>query len=179
MPRDPRAWRRSALLSNTSRSWPSTLRMRARSSPSGTSSLTHTARLTTRRSGVCWNGECRSSLPRSVAFYRRASTLNGEVRARQQFRSTFEPVGRQLAGWVRLGSRLDVAPGRYQLCLAAVGANGSSGSVFTEVTVPKFTDDLALPADLDPGRYRLTVDVGSGDDRARRELVFTLVEPPP
>lgn len=32
---------------------------------------------------------------------------------------------------------------------------------------------------LDPGRYRLTLDVRSGNDRASRELVVTLVEPPP
>ena len=39
---------------------------------------------------------------------------------------------------------MDVPPGRYQIRVAAVGADGTGGSVFTEVVVPKFTDDLAL-----------------------------------
>jgi hypothetical protein len=59
--------RRSGLLSSTSRGWPPTSRMRGRSSLSEISSLTHTALLTTRRSGVCWNGEYLSSGRKSRA----------------------------------------------------------------------------------------------------------------
>jgi VWFA-related protein len=73
-----------------------------------------------------------------------ASDADGNVRARQRFNSSFQTKVASPAGWTRLGSRVDVAPGRYQIRLAAVGASGPSGSVFTEVTVPKFTSDLAL-----------------------------------
>ena len=50
-----------ALPCNTDRSWPLASPMRARSSRSETSSLTPTAPSITRRSGVSWNGESRSS----------------------------------------------------------------------------------------------------------------------
>ena len=81
---------------------------------------------------------------KSVDFTLLAVDSDGKVHTRQRARSTFETKGAPPAGWTRLGSRVDVPPGRYQIRLAAVGGNGAGGSVFTEVTVPKFTDDLAI-----------------------------------
>ena len=79
-----------------------------------------------------------------IDFSVMAVDANGKVRARQRFRSNFESKNTAPAGWARLGSRVDVPPGRYQIRLAAAGASGPGGSVFTEVLVPDFTDDLAL-----------------------------------
>lgn len=80
----------------------------------------------------------------TIDFRLVAIDSNGAIKTRQRFKSTFTPAGAPSAGWTRLGSRVDVAPGKYQIRVAAVGAKGPGGSVFTEVTVPKFTDDLAL-----------------------------------
>jgi VWFA-related protein len=80
----------------------------------------------------------------SIDFTLAAIDSNGKVYSRQRSRSTFQAKGAPPTGWARLGSRVDVPPGRYQIRLAAVGGNGVGGSVFTEVTVPKFTDDLAI-----------------------------------
>ena len=68
----------------------------------------------------------------------------GKVRERQQFQSTFKPATAAPKGWARLGSRIEVRPGRYQVRVAALGANGVRGSVFAEVDVPKFDADLAV-----------------------------------
>jgi hypothetical protein len=69
---------------------------------------------------------------------------SGRVRARQRFTSTFGPGGSTATGWARLRSSLAVAPGHYLLRIAAIGANHAQGSVFTEVTVPKFEGAVAL-----------------------------------
>jgi hypothetical protein len=81
---------------------------------------------------------------KNIEFTMIAVDVNGDVRARQRFKSSFQPTTTAPAGWTRLGSRVDVPPGRYQIRVAAVGADGLGGSVFTEVVVPTFTDDLAL-----------------------------------
>ena len=80
----------------------------------------------------------------TIDFTLVAVDSNGDVRSRQRFRSTFEARGTPAPGWARLGSRVDVPPGDYQIRLAAVDATGATGSVFTEVRVPKFTENLAL-----------------------------------
>lgn len=80
----------------------------------------------------------------SIDFSVMAVDSDGKVRARQRFRSNFDAKGKTPTGWARLGSRVDVPPGRYQIRVAAAGANGPGGSVFTEVVVPNFNDDLAL-----------------------------------
>ena len=49
-----------------------------------------------------------------------------------------------MTGVVRLRSSLPVDPGRYLLRIAAIGGNHTQGSVFTEVTVPKFDGAIAL-----------------------------------
>lgn len=69
---------------------------------------------------------------------------DGKVRAGQRFSNTFETSVASPAGWTRLRTHLAVAPGRYQVRVAAVGANKTQGSVFTEVNVPKFDGDLVL-----------------------------------
>jgi len=69
---------------------------------------------------------------------------DGKIRGRQQLTSTFQPGAAAPTGWTRLGTRVDVPPGRYHIRVAGVASGGSRGSVFTEVTVPKFSDDLAL-----------------------------------
>jgi VWFA-related protein len=81
---------------------------------------------------------------RSIEFTVIAVDANGDVRTRQRFTSNFQATATAPTGWTRLGSRVDVPPGSYQIRVAAVGADGPGGSVFTEVVVPKFTDDLAL-----------------------------------
>ena len=80
----------------------------------------------------------------SIDFTLVAVVSNGKVYARQRSRSTFQAKGAPPAGWTRLGSRVDVPPGRYQIRVAAVGGNGAGGSVFTDVTVPNSADDLAI-----------------------------------
>ena len=79
-----------------------------------------------------------------VAFTVLAADAAGKVRARQQFSGKFDSTGVPAAGWVRLRSHIPLAPGRYVIRIAAVGANGRRGSVFTEADVPKFNADLGL-----------------------------------
>jgi VWFA-related protein len=69
---------------------------------------------------------------------------DGKIRGRQRLTSTFQPGAAPPAGWTRLGTRVDVPPGRYQIRVAGAVPNGARGSVFTEVTVPKFSDNLSL-----------------------------------
>jgi hypothetical protein len=73
-----------------------------------------------------------------------AIDTSGKVRATQRFANTFEGNVPAPAGWTRLRTHLGVPPGRYQIRVAAVGANASQGSVFTDVDVPKFDGDLVL-----------------------------------
>jgi len=80
----------------------------------------------------------------SIDFSLVAIDTDGKIKARQRFSGKFTGKGNTPGGWVRLGSRVDVAEGRYLIRLAAVGADREIGSVFTEVVVPDFTDRLAL-----------------------------------
>ena len=59
-----------------------------------------------------------------------------------RFKTDFTAV--KGAAWVRTASRFDLAPGRYDIRVAAVGADQSAGSVFTDVTVPDFRTELAV-----------------------------------
>jgi VWFA-related protein len=79
-----------------------------------------------------------------VEFNILAVDHEGKVRERQRFQSAFKPAGGTARGWARLGSRIDVPAGRYQIRVAALGSNGVRGSVFTDVDVPKFNADLAV-----------------------------------
>jgi VWFA-related protein len=77
-----------------------------------------------------------------IEFAAVAVDQNGTPRARVRFTTDF--TGRTGPTWTRTGSRLDLAPGRYDLRIAAAGADQSAGSVFTEVTVPDFRAALAV-----------------------------------
>ncbi|MEO7134338.1 MAG: VWA domain-containing protein, partial [Vicinamibacterales bacterium] len=68
----------------------------------------------------------------------------GKTRARLRFNTNFSPPTSATPAWTHTGSRIDIAPGRYQIRVAAVGADKTQGSVFTELTVPKFDTDLAV-----------------------------------
>ena len=81
---------------------------------------------------------------RTIDFSLVAVDANGKVTTRQRFRSSFTAGAGNTPQRVHFGSRVDVPPGRYQIRLAAVAASGEIGSVFTEVVVPDFGDDLAL-----------------------------------
>jgi hypothetical protein len=80
----------------------------------------------------------------NITFRVIAVDVTGQVRARQQFNSTFKANVVSPAGWARIRSQVEVPSGRYQIRVAAVGADGRRGSVFTETEVPKFDTDLAL-----------------------------------
>jgi VWFA-related protein len=71
-------------------------------------------------------------------------TTAGQVRSRQQFTSGFQGTAPSSGSVARVGTRVDVPHGRYQLRIAAAGPNGLQGSVFTEVEVPEFDRPLAL-----------------------------------
>jgi len=77
-----------------------------------------------------------------VEFAAVAIDRNGRTRGRVRFATDF--AGRSGPIWMRTGSRLDLAPGRYDIRVAAAGADQTAGSVFTEVTVPDFRADLAV-----------------------------------
>ena len=80
----------------------------------------------------------------TIEFRVIAVDREGKVRAGQRFTNTFQPSVASPAGWARFRTHLSVAHGRYQIRVAAVGANKTQGSVFTEVNVPKFDGDLVL-----------------------------------
>lgn len=68
----------------------------------------------------------------------------GRTRARATFTTNFGGAAPGSAAWTRTGSRIDVPPGRYHIRVAAVGADATQGSVFTEVSVPKFDTELGV-----------------------------------
>ena len=69
---------------------------------------------------------------------------DGKTRARVRFSTDFAAAGKTASAWTRTGSRIDLAPGRYQIRVAAIGGDTSQGSVFTEVSVPKFDAGLSV-----------------------------------
>jgi len=68
----------------------------------------------------------------------------GKTRARAQFATDFTSSEKTSSVWTRTGSRIDLPPGEYQLRVAAVGADNSTGSVFLDATVPTFAAELAV-----------------------------------
>ena len=78
-----------------------------------------------------------------VAFAVLAVDVNGRVRARQNFASGFAATPGSTARVARIGARLDVPAGRYQVRVAAA-ARAQQGSVFTEVEVPPFDRPISL-----------------------------------
>ena len=81
---------------------------------------------------------------RTIDFSLVAVDSNGKISTRQRFKSSFASNSGDSSRRIHFGSRVDVAPGRYQIRLAAVSASGEIGSVFTEVQVPDFGAALAL-----------------------------------
>jgi VWFA-related protein len=68
----------------------------------------------------------------------------GKTRARARFTTNFAAPDKTASPWTRTGSRIDVAPGQYQIRVAAAGADKSQGSVFLDVSVPKFEAELGV-----------------------------------
>ena len=62
----------------------------------------------------------------------------GKTRSRVRFTTDFAGSQKTASTWTRTGTRIDLAPGEYQIRVAAAGANGTQGSVFVEVSVPRF-----------------------------------------
>ena len=77
-----------------------------------------------------------------VAFAVVAIDQEGKTRARVRFTTNFAASDKTSSPWTRTGTRIDVSPGRYQIRVAAAGDDNSQGSVFVDVSVPKF--DAAL-----------------------------------
>ena len=77
-----------------------------------------------------------------IEFAAVAIDQEGKTRGRLRFATDF--TGRTGSTWTRTGSRLDLAPGRYDIRVAAAGTDQSTGSVFTAVTVPDFREPLAV-----------------------------------
>jgi VWFA-related protein len=73
-----------------------------------------------------------------------AMDQEGKTKARAQFATDFTNSEKTASPWTRTGSRIDLPPGEYQLRVAAVGADTSTGSVFLDVSVPTFAAGLAV-----------------------------------
>ncbi|HXW06399.1 MAG TPA: VWA domain-containing protein [Vicinamibacterales bacterium] len=98
---------------------------------------------------------------REVAFDVVALDSSGQIRSRQRFTSGFQAPAAGPRAVARVGARLDVPAGRYQLRVGAV-AEGTRGSVFTEVDVPKFDRPISL------GGLSLATPVPAADASAER-----------
>lgn len=90
-------------------------------------------------------------LPTSVAtragrveFSLVAMDENGKTRARVRFTTNFAGSGETSSPWMRTGSRIDLLPGQYQIRIIAVGADRSQGSIFVDVSVPKFGAEIGV-----------------------------------
>ena len=81
---------------------------------------------------------------RRIEFVVVAIDQEGKTRARAQFSTDFASSEKTASPWTRTGSRIDLPPGEYQLRVAAVGADASTGSVFLDVSVPTFAAELAV-----------------------------------
>jgi Ca-activated chloride channel family protein len=79
-----------------------------------------------------------------VEFVVVAIDQEGKTRARVRFTTSFAAMEKTAAAWTRTGSRIDLAPGPYQIRVAAAGGDSSQGSVFVDVSVPKFGTELAV-----------------------------------
>ena len=79
-----------------------------------------------------------------VEFEVVAIDQEGKTRARVRFTTSFAAMEKTAAAWTRTGSRIDLAPGPYQIRVAAAGGDSSQGSVFVDVSVPKFGTELGV-----------------------------------
>ena len=99
---------------------------------------------------------------RRVDFAVAAIDDGGKTRARLRFTTNFAPPTAATPAWTHTGSRIDIAPGRYQIRVAAVGSDSTQGSVFTELTVPRFDAELGV------GGLSLGAPVPAGSDGSDR-----------
>lgn len=79
-----------------------------------------------------------------VEFVVVAIDQEGKTRSRVRFTTSFTAMEKTAAAWTRTGSRIDLAPGPYQIRVAAAGGDSSQGSVFVDVSVPKFGTELGV-----------------------------------
>ena len=79
-----------------------------------------------------------------VEFVVVAIDQEGKTRSRVRFTTNFAALEKTSAAWTRTGSRIDLAPGPYQIRVAAAGSDSSQGSVFVDVSVPKFDTELGV-----------------------------------
>ncbi|MCA1558797.1 MAG: hypothetical protein LC804_00525 [Acidobacteria bacterium] len=102
-----------------------------------------------------------------------AVDLNGKVRGSDRYAATVTPMkADDTARWLRVASRLDVPPGRYQLRIAARRPDGTAeGSVFMEIEVPSFDRDVSL------GRLAIGTPGARGVARAERISPYLPVTP--
>ncbi len=79
-----------------------------------------------------------------IAFAVSAIDQEGKTRARVRFTTNFAASDKTSSPWTRTGTRIDVPPGQYQIRVAAAGGDNSQGSVFVDVSVPKFDAELGV-----------------------------------
>jgi VWFA-related protein len=79
-----------------------------------------------------------------VEFVVVAIDQEGKTRSRVRFTTNFADSAKTSSPWTRTGSRIDLPPGQYQIRVAATGAAKSQGSVFVDVSVPKFDGELGV-----------------------------------
>ncbi len=79
-----------------------------------------------------------------VEFAVVAMDQEGKARARVRFTTNFADAGKTSSLWTRTGSRIDLSPGEYQLRITAVGGDTLQGSVFLDVSVPRFGADIGV-----------------------------------
>ena len=90
-----------------------------------------------------------------IEFADRRDRCRKERRAsRVRFTTNFAGSEKTSSPWTRTGSRIDLPPGEYQIRVAAAGVDKSQGSVFVEVSVPKFDAELGVGG-LSLGRSQL------------------------
>jgi VWFA-related protein len=68
----------------------------------------------------------------------------GRTRSRVRFTTNFAASEPTSSAWTRTGSRIDLPPGEYELRVAAVGSDSSQGSVYVDVSVPRFDRELGV-----------------------------------
>ena len=79
-----------------------------------------------------------------IEFVVVAIDQEGKTRARVRFTTNFAASEKTSSPWTRTGSRIDLSPGQYQIRVAAAGGDKSRGSVFVDVSVPRFDAELGV-----------------------------------
>ena len=79
-----------------------------------------------------------------VDFAVTAIDQEGKARSRVRFTTRFSRADTKSSSWTRTGSRIDLPPGDYQLRVAAVGGDKTQGSVYLDVSVPKFDGNVGV-----------------------------------